>query len=212
MGMRIRSVNVGRARELGGSRTGIFKTPVDHPVMVTVNGLAGDTVYDRRHHGGADQAVYVYGQHDYNWWERQLGRSVPPGSFGDNLTIEGLSSRDLYIGDRLTSGDLTLQVTAPRIPCATLGRRMNDSRFPIGFRRAELPGCYCRVLTEGLASPRVRVSLIQPEPGEDEARISLIELFKQYYEPSPDKAWVQRVLASPVAERERTRLTRLVGT
>ena len=75
--------------------TGINKQPVDHPVAVRApgpkktglhSGLVGDQIFDIDHHGGDDQAVYAYAREDYDWWERRLGRTLPGGVFGDNLT------------------------------------------------------------------------------------------------------------------------------
>ena len=36
-------------------------------------------------HGGSDKAVYAYATEDANWWATQLGRTIPPGLFGENL-------------------------------------------------------------------------------------------------------------------------------
>ncbi|MEO7838046.1 MAG: MOSC domain-containing protein, partial [Anaerolineales bacterium] len=41
--------------------TGIFKLPTDKSVRVTKLGLEGDVIVSKKHHGGPDQAVYVYG-------------------------------------------------------------------------------------------------------------------------------------------------------
>jgi len=66
--MRLLSVNVGKPRDNPWkpvALTGIDKQPVSGPVQVTAPGpkgtgavgLAGDRVYDVKHHGGRDQAV-----------------------------------------------------------------------------------------------------------------------------------------------------------
>src|SRR5215510_9585919 len=105
MSMKLLSVNVGTIRPLytgeKSGRTGIFKMPSTSPVRVMADGLEGDAVVDKANHGGPDQALYVYGSTDYDWWSGELGRSLAPGTFGDNLTIEGLESSQLNIGDRL---------------------------------------------------------------------------------------------------------------
>ncbi len=66
-------------------RTAIDKRPVEGRVAVTVPGdaevgLAGDQIYDRKHHGGPDQAIYAYAAEDRAWWAAELGREIAPGS------------------------------------------------------------------------------------------------------------------------------------
>ena len=102
----------------------------------------------QKHHGGPDQAVYVYLSEDYDWWSKTLGRPIAPGTFGDNITISGLTSADLAIGDRLIAGDVVIEVTTPRIPCNTLAARMGDPGFVKAYRDAGRPGAYCRVIAK----------------------------------------------------------------
>ena len=106
--MRVVSVNV-KVPPPGG--TAIDKQPQAGPVAVTVDGLAGDGVGNTKHHGGPDQAVYAYGTPDYAWWEAELGRPLAPGTFGENLTIDGLESAGLAIGDRLVADGGTREVS-----------------------------------------------------------------------------------------------------
>lgn len=196
-------MNVGQERPIENAgksgRTGIFKLPVDGPVAVTRAGVAGDTISDLENHGGVDQAVYVFGEPDYAWWSKELGRDLPPGTFGENLTVSGLESGAACIGDRLRIGPVLLEVTAPRIPCATLAARMGDPRFVKRFRRAERPGLYCRVLGEG----RVRAGdAVAFEPYEGE-RIPALEIFSDFFDPYLDEATLRRHLAAPIAVRAR---------
>ena len=101
------------------------------------------------HHGGPDQAVYVYGIPDYEWWSENLQQELKPGTFCENLTFTQLPCDALSIGDRFLVGSVVLEVTAPRIPCVTLARRMGDTEFVRKFIDAERPGVYCRVLQTG---------------------------------------------------------------
>ena len=57
-------------------RTGIDKRPTDASIRFENDGVAGDVVVDRKHHGGYDKAVYVYAKEDSNWWEERIGREV----------------------------------------------------------------------------------------------------------------------------------------
>jgi len=201
--MQLISVNIGTERivpkEHGVERTGIYKLPVEGPVQVTALGLPGDAVCDKKHHGGLDQAVYVYGGADYEWWAGELGRALAPGTFGENLTIGGLESPAAGIGDRFTIGTVVLEVAAVRIPCKTLARRMSDPQFIERFRRAARPGLYCRVLREGSLRPGDAVTG-EEYPG---VRVGVMELFHEYYASEHDETTLRRLLAAPLAERAR---------
>ena len=203
--MKLVSVNAGMPVRLGPTRSGIYKTPVTGPVEITPFGIEVDTVCDRQHHGGLDQALYVYRIEDYEWWTEELDMAVEAGWFGDNLTLEGIHDEDLAIGDVIRINDVVLQVTAPRIPCATLGRRMEDPRFPRRFQLAERPGFYCRVLTTGTirSGSSVDFEAFAAE------RISVLEVFRHRYVTKPDTATLDRLLRSPIAIMERQRLEAL---
>jgi MOSC domain-containing protein YiiM len=200
--MRVTSVNVGREEAIEhGSRTfrtGIRKRPASDAVHVGAESVAGDTISDKQHHGGADQAVYAYSADDYDWWSTQLGREVLPGTFGENLTIEGLPT-DMNVGDRLLIGDVLLEATAPRIPCGTLAAQMQDSGFGLSFRKAERPGIYFRVLNEGEVAAGDAVTFIEnPAPV-----VSILDLYRLAYDLRPDPAAMERYLEAPLAERLR---------
>lgn len=202
--IRISSINRGLAATIDyGNRrfvTGIDKQPVDECVAITASGLEGDSVCDTEHHGGADQAVYVYSTADYEWWAAELGRPLRPGTFGDNLTIDGLPS-DMNVGDRLLIGSALLEATAPRIPCSTLAATMRDSDFGLAFRRAARPGIYFRVLNEGEVCPGDRVTLVE----NTDPTVSIVALFHLCYENSPGREALESALEAPIAERLRKR-------
>jgi MOSC domain-containing protein YiiM len=204
--MQLISINIGHARAIRNAKesgtTGIYKSPVDVPVEITSLGLVGDVICDSANHGGVDQAVYVYGSTDYAWWSAELGRDLDPGTFGENLTIGELESAQLYIGDRLHVGSVILEVTAPRIPCATLAARMGDPAFVKRFRYAERPGLYCRVIREGAVQVGDPVTL-ERYAGET---IAAIEMFRDFYAADLDEARIRRQLAAPIAVRARADL------
>jgi MOSC domain-containing protein YiiM len=199
--MQLISVNLGHERSIRNGKpsgkTGIYKLPVTKAVQVTVEGLSGDFICDTQNHGGADQAIYVYGQPDYDWWSRELGRELAPGTFGENLTISGLESASISIGDLLHVGPVTLQVTAPRIPCVTLAARMDDPAFVKRFRHGERPGLYCRVLKEG--SLRVGDEVWHEAYAQE--TVTALEMFRHWYEPIQDEDWLRRYRVAPIAVR-----------
>lgn len=147
------SVNVGtpRAVRLGNKvrTTSIWKRPVEGRVGVAGVNVAGDDQADRKVHGGRDKAVYAYSLEDYAWWERELGESLEPGTFGDNLTISGIDVTGALVGERWSIGGCVFEVAQPRMPCAKLGARMGDAGFPRRFSIANRPGAYLRIVAEG---------------------------------------------------------------
>src|SRR5689334_1918614 len=98
------SVNVGRPRttEWQGRkvRSAIWKEPVAGRVALKGVNLDGDKQADLRVHGGYDKAVYAYAIEDYAWWSEQLGKQLEPGTFGENITTEGVALNDLVVGQR----------------------------------------------------------------------------------------------------------------
>jgi MOSC domain-containing protein YiiM len=199
--MKVLTVNIGSPTKVSGGKlpTGIYKTPATHAVRVRQLGLEGDSVCDTRHHGGADQAVYIYGQGDYEWWSTELGQILAPGTFGENLTLSELCSADYNVGDRFHIADVILEVTAPRIPCGTLAKRMRDKAFPHRFREAERPGLYCRVLQEGTlrGGDAVRVERFARPV------LPIIELFRSFYRGDESVETLRWHLSAPLAHRAR---------
>ncbi len=203
--MTVASVNVGAATTISHGRreflTGIDKRPVDGRVRVSPDGLTSDTICNLEHHGGIDQAVYVYGVNHYAWWSEQLDRDLSLGMFGENLSIESLPD-DLKAGDRFVIGDVVLEATGPRIPCGTFAARMQDAQFGMAFRRAERPGFYFRVIESGDIGPGDTVEL---RPSDRNSGVTMVELFRLYYEVNPDSGALRRALDAPIAERLRNR-------
>lgn len=199
--MQLVSVNLGQERALKNGKpsgkTGIYKLPTPEAVQIGREGLSGDFICDMQNHGGADQAVYIFGLPDYAWWSKELDLELAPGTFGENLTISGLESAPVSIGDYLHVGEVTLQVTAPRIPCATLAARMGDPGFVKRFRYGERPGLYCRVLREGSVrvGDKVRLEAYRGET------VTALEMFRNWYEPIDDEDWIRRYRAAPIAVR-----------
>ena len=213
--MKVISVNVGKVgtiqRKLYREKTGIFKIPAEGAVQINKLGLVGDVILSEKHHGGPDQAVYIYGDTDYDWWRNELGFELAPGIFGENLTISGLESAAFAIGDILHVGEVTLQVTAPRFPCKTFSARMEDPQFIKKFRAAERPGLYCRVLKEGKVQAGASVRVEKYEEGS----VSILNCYRDHYAPDLQASTIRKFLAAPIAIRMRaekeTQLEKALG-
>jgi len=191
------------------AKTGIFKTPVEGSVAIGTLGLAGDAVMDRKHHGGVDQAVYLYFADDYRWWAGQLGDTPHPGTFGENLLLDGVEGRAIAVGDRFGIGAVELEVTSHRTPCLTFSARMGDPRWAKRFHRANRPGAYCRVLATGEVAAGMAVTYT-PFAG---PRITVAELMALDGVRDPDPTILRRALETPLHHKLRddfaSRLARL---
>ena len=150
---RIVSVNTGPVREIvyrGRPRTtAIWKEPVAGRLAVLAEQVSGDQQADLSAHGGPAKAVYSYAAEDYAWWSGQLGETLAPGTFGENLTTAGVDLNDLRIGQRVRVGTALLEVTTPRFPCWKLGFRMGTQTFPRRFLEAARAGTYFAVVEQG---------------------------------------------------------------
>lgn len=152
--MRLVSVNVSLVRTVRWQghdiETGIFKEPVEGPVRVGRANLDGDRQADLRVHGGENKAVYAYAAEHYEWWRTELGRTLPFGAFGENLTIEGFPEEEVCVGDRFRVGGALLEAVQPRFPCFKLGLRFEDEGMIERFLESERWGVYFRVVEEGV--------------------------------------------------------------
>src|SRR5699024_1628390 len=108
------------------SRTGINKQPAESisvfapgPHYGDGSGVEGDFIGDDQHHGGAHKAVYAFSREELDFWQQELGRELIDGSFGENLTTQGINLGNLVINQRVRIGNAVLEVSVPRTPCAT---------------------------------------------------------------------------------------------
>ena len=152
--MRVLSVNFGLPREVVWRgklvTTGIYKEPVAGRVPLRRLNLEGDRQADLRVHGGPEKAVYAYPAEFYELWSRERPElEFGPGTYGENLTTEGLLDGDVSIGDRFRVGTAELVVTQPRLPCFKLGIKMERDEFVLEFLERGLLGFYFAVAREG---------------------------------------------------------------
>lgn len=150
---RILSVNVGERRQIGVRRgqpwiSGIDKRPISGRIALDAGGhrIGDDVQVATDVHGGPDKAVYAYAREDTDWWETQLERTLGPGAFGENLTLEGVDCTGAIVGERWRIGDALLEVSQPRLPCATLAKFHDRPTLVKEFAKAERPGAYLRIL------------------------------------------------------------------
>jgi MOSC domain-containing protein YiiM len=201
--MKLLSVNLGRPvavpyTDQPEGLTGIDKRPADGPVRVAApgpkgtgaSGLAGDAVCDTRHHGGDHQAVYAVAREDLDDWERELGRTLANGAFGENLTTEGLDVSGALIGERWRVGpDVVLEVTGGRIPCRTFQGHLGEERWVRRFTERGAPGAYLRVVEPGEIRAGDAVEVVQ-RPDHD------VTVAVQFRAVTTERALLPRLLAA----------------
>lgn len=175
------SVNTGRGVDADWAgrlrRTAIDKRPQPGPVAIGRLGAAGDEQTDTENHGGCEQALYVYAREDLDWWVEQLGRELPDGTFGENITTAGLDVTGALIGEVWRLGSALVQVTSPRIPCVTFAGWMAEERWVKRFAQVSRPGAYLRVLADGVAGRGDPVEVLD-RPA---ASVTMDEAMRAYY-------------------------------
>lgn len=209
-------VSVGRPRPVQragrGARTAIYKDPVVGPVRAADVNLEGDDQADRDVHGGYDKAIYAYADEDRRWWQAEVGRTIEPGAFGENLTTRGIDVSHAVIGERWAIGTVVVEVSEPRLPCWKLNHRMSDNAFVRRFTSAGRPGAYLRIVTEGIleAGDPIRVEHV-PDHGVTVADVARIHRSRTGAEQvlaldaisDAWKAWAERTVRAPGARAPR---------
>ena len=193
------SVNIGLPREVAWRgktvHTGIWKAPVQGRRMVRRLNIDGDGQGDLAGHGGEHRAVFVYQIDSYRYWQRQLGRNdFVYGQFGENFTVDGLSDREVCIGDRYRVGGAMFEVTQPRVTCYRVGIRMNEPQMAALLVSHGRPGFYLRVLEEG--EVEAGNEIVQVAAGAE--RMTVFEINALLYMPDHSRSQLQRALRVPV--------------
>lgn len=183
--MKVISVNVARAemRQIGGRAvaTAIGKRPATGPVAVRPLGLAGDEQADLTVHGGLSKAVYAYPARHYAFWQTVRAQAkvslwdepLPFGAVGENLTIEGLDERELWVGDRLVLPGCVLAVSEPRYPCFKFAAAMGFPQAVKLMSQSGFCGAYFAVVEPGQVGAGDE-GRIEPGPRE----VGIRELFR----------------------------------
>ena len=160
MSATVLSVNAGRLETVEGVRrpSGICKRPVEQIEVRDPgpkrgglgSGVVGDAIISRKHHGGDTQAVYAVAREELDWWARELGRDLPEGMFGENLTTSGIDVDAAEVGEQWRVGLTLLEVCGPRVPCATFAAHMGEPRWVRRFADRGRTGAYLAVREAGV--------------------------------------------------------------
>jgi len=192
------SVNVGLPREVASHgrvvRTSIWKDPVEGLVHVSSLNLDGDKQSDLSVHGGPDKAVYAYPSEHYEYWRRELpATDLAWGTFGENLTTEGLLESDIRIGDRIRVGSAEFLVTQPRMPCFKLGIRFGRDDMVKRFLRSGRSGFYLAVVREGEVARGNVIEFV----GRDEHGVTVADIASLYSRDKDNEDLLRRAVDVP---------------
>jgi MOSC domain-containing protein YiiM len=172
--------------------TGIFKTPVEGRIMLRTLNLDGDRQADLTVHGGVTKAVYAYPSEHYAYWRSELPEmELPPGMFGENLTIEGLTEGTVNIGDRFRLGDAEVTVTEPRMPCYKLGIKFGRADILRRFLTSGRTGFYFSVQRENEVGAGDTIELIERHP----ANVTVSDVVRLYAKDKDDVETLKRAIA-----------------
>jgi MOSC domain-containing protein YiiM len=193
--MKLISINTGLPREVTWRgktvKTGIFKNPVDSPVMLRTLNLDGDQQADLSVHGGESKAVYAYPVEHYDFWRNELpDMTLAYGMFGENFTTEGLLENAVNIGDRFRIGAAEIIVTEPRMPCYKLGLKFGRADMVKRFLASRRTGFYFAVLKEGEVEAGARIEPL----GRNANGITVEDITRLYAFEKDDLKMLRRVI------------------
>ena len=184
LSLQVLSVQLAAARRvsMGGRQvlTAMGKQAVTGPVPVLPLGLLGDEQADLSVHGGLEKAVYAYPAEHYPFWQAarreqgldQIDDSLPFGSLGENITLQGLLESEVWAGDVLRFPHCELQVRIPREPCYKFNAAMGFTRASRLMAQSGFCGFYLSVLTPGTLSAGDSFELLPGRRG-----VSITQLF-----------------------------------
>ncbi len=193
------SINIGIPREVTYAegrkfKTSLHKNPVKEKIFLNLMGFEGDQVADPVNHGGRDKAVCGYPANHYSIWEEELSRDMPPASFGENLTIEGLTENQIHIGDIFRIGEAEVQCTQPRQPCHKLTKIFGFPKLASRIQVLGYCGYYFRVLKQGWLQAGMTVEQIHS----DKEKISVMDAHYLMYRDKTKYEAIEKLVAHPM--------------
>ncbi|WP_136480535.1 MOSC domain-containing protein [Cognatitamlana onchidii] len=183
--------------------TGIYKNPVNEPILLGSQGVQDDEIADRKVHGGEFKACYIFSADHYNYW-----KSLYPnlewnwGMFGENLTVSSLNEKELHIGDIYKIGKTLVQVTQPREPCFKFGVKFNNQNVLNQFIDYGYSGTYVRILEEGYVKTGDKIELVEKAKNS----ISIFQLFSLLFSKDKNKDHIKLIIdnsALPKKKRDK---------
>lgn len=205
--MKVISTNIGTSTKIvwngKNTTTGIYKFPINKPIFLDIEDVLGDTVVDRKYHGGVYKACYLFSADNYPYWKEKYPHlKWDWGMFGENLTMEGLDESKIRIGSTYKLGSALVQITQPREPCYKLGIRFGNQGILKQYIDHGFPGTYVRVVEPGKVTVGDSMELVE----ESKSPLTVQQFFNLLFSPTKDRDLVQQAInnpALPLGKREK---------
>ncbi|WP_421823569.1 MOSC domain-containing protein [Flagellimonas oceanensis] len=205
--MKVISTNLGKRTKIiwngKETMTGIYKYPVEQPLYLDTDDVQGDTVVDRKYHGGTYKACYLFSADNYPYWKEKYPLlDWDWGMFGENLTIEGLDESQVRIGSTYKLGNALVQITQPREPCYKLGIRFGNQDILKQFIDHGFPGTYIRVLQPGKVAIGDTMEMVE----DSTATLTVQQYYNLLFAKTKDQDVLQMAIqneALPLEKREK---------
>ncbi|KAB7529566.1 MOSC domain-containing protein [Flagellimonas olearia] len=205
--MQIISTNLGKPTEISWNgkliTTGIYKSPVDTPLLLETENVSGDTIGDPKVHGGFYKACYLFSAEQYPYWKEKYPHlDWNWGMFGENLTIKGLDESQIRVGNIYRLGTALVQITQPREPCFKLGLKFGSQQILKQFIDHGWPGTYVRILEVGKVSSGDTMDLVE----ESSNPLTTQQFYRLLYDKEKDQSILKLAISNdslPLHKRER---------
>ncbi|WP_242502220.1 MOSC domain-containing protein [Flagellimonas olearia] len=206
-GMQIISTNLGKPTEISWNgkliTTGIYKSPLDTPLLLETENVSGDTIGDPKVHGGIYKACYLFSAEQYPYWKEKYPHlEWNWGMFGENLTVKGLDESQIRVGNIYRLGTALVQITQPREPCFKLGLKFGTQQILKQFIDHGWPGTYVRILEVGKVSSGDTMDLVE----ESNNPLTTQQFYRLLYDKEKDQSILKLAISNdslPLHKRER---------
>jgi len=192
----INQLRAGKIKKFGPFQSAISKVPLSGPVEITATGIPADQ-HQYEGHGGPDKALLHYCTRHYQDWKKELPASeamFKPGGFGENLFNHEIDEKTVCIGDRIAIGDIIVEVSEPRAPCAKLNHRFEVKDMAKRTQTLLRTGWLYRIIKPGFVQAGDMCCLLErPHPEWTVARVMYylyhdtknVEMMKQIVDLEP---------------------------
>lgn len=171
------------------------KKPIESErVFLGMDGFEGDSVHDKKHHGGNHKAVCCYNLDRVEYWKNNLGIDTGLISpFGENLSLAGVEANEenIFIGDRYSLGESIVEVSEPRGPCYMIGIRHNYKAFALKCQQVGYTGFYLRTIKPGVVKKGDLLKHLYSAP----EKISVMHINQIRYNQPSNKEELRRIYA-----------------
>jgi MOSC domain-containing protein YiiM len=159
----LNKVYLGKVAQRYGIETAIDKQSIETALYLSFKGLTGDECADQRHHGGFDRALHQYPIEHYRYWQDKYNKSIEwlPSGMGENLSSEGMTENNVYLGDQYIWGGAIIEVSQPRSPCFKLNQRWGVETISVDMQATSYCGWLYRVIQPGMVSVNEPLKLIE---------------------------------------------------